>query len=126
MGYIVRNSLSVRVRDLERLGAILDRSVTLGVNEGGSLVFGNQDPASLVERARVAAVKDAMARAATLAEAAGVKRGEILEMSEQSFQPRPMPMMQADMAMARAAESVPIAGGENTYRVMVNMAFAIE
>lgn len=125
IGYIVRNSLSVRVRDLDRLGAIIDKSVTLGVNEGGRIAFGNSEPDKFIEKARIAAVKDAMARADTLANAAGVKRGSILEISEQSFRPRPMPMMQAEMAMARAADAVPIAAGESTYRVMVNMAFAI-
>jgi hypothetical protein len=37
-----------------------------------------------------------------------------------------MPMMQAEMGMARAADAVPLASGENTYRVTVNMSFAIE
>jgi uncharacterized protein YggE len=32
----VRNSLTVRMRDLDKLGAILDKSVTLGVNQGGA------------------------------------------------------------------------------------------
>ena len=125
IGYVVRNSLSVRGRDLERLGAIIDKSVTLGVNEGGRIGFGNSDPDAYVEKARIAAVKDAMARADTLAAAAGIRRGGVLEISEQSFRPRPMPMMQADMAMARSADAVPIAAGESSYRVMVNMAFAI-
>src|SRR5690606_31363087 len=43
VGYQVVNTLSVRVRDLEKLGAIIDRSVTLGVNQGGNIAYTNDD-----------------------------------------------------------------------------------
>ena len=124
VGYTVRNSLTVRVRDMKRVGAILDKSVSLGVNEGGSILFTNDDPSAALKQARVEAVQDALERANTLAVAAGVKAGRILEISEQSFQPRPMPMMRAEMAMA-ASDAVPVAAGENTYRVMVNISVEI-
>ena len=41
--YRVSNTITVRVRDLAKLGTILDTSVTLGVNSGGSVRFGHQD-----------------------------------------------------------------------------------
>jgi uncharacterized protein YggE len=126
VGYTVRNSLSVRIRDITRVGIILDKSISLGVNEGGNLVFGNDDPSAALAQARVMAVKDALAKAATLAEAAGVRAGGILEISEQSFNPRPQPMARAEMAMMRSADSVPVATGENSYKVTVNVTFAIE
>ena len=74
-GYSVFNNLTVRVRNLAQIGAILDRAVSLGVNSGGDIRFTNSDTAKILAEARKAAVKDAMARAATLAEAAGVKIG---------------------------------------------------
>ena len=43
VGYRVRNKLTVRVRDIQRVGSILDESVTLGVNEGGNIRFVNDD-----------------------------------------------------------------------------------
>ena len=125
VGYIVRNSLSVRVRELDRLGEILDRSVTLGVNQGGAVRFGNVDPSAALDQARAAAVKDALAKAETLAGAAGVALGEVLEISEQSYTPMPRPM-QASRAMVMAdAEAVPVEAGENTYQVTVNVRVAI-
>lgn len=126
VGYTVRNGLVVRVRELERLGAILDRAVTLGVNEGGDISFGNAEPDEAVTRARERAVKDALSRANTLAAAAGVKVGRILEISEQSSRPRPVPMARAEMAMAADSGAVPIAAGRNTYRVQVNISLAID
>lgn len=126
VGYTVRNGLGVRVRDLGNLGAIIDRSVTLGVNEGGSITFTNDDPSAAVEQARIRAVKEAGAKAKTLASAAGVKLGRVLAISEQSFSPGPTPMMHSRAVMADAMESVPVAAGENSYKVSVNMAYAIE
>lgn len=126
VGYTVRNSLSVRVRDISKVGAVLDKSVTMGVNEGGSILFTNDDPSAAITQARVKAVQEATAKAGTLAQAAGVKIGRILEISEQSFNPRPMLMARAEMSMARSADAVPVATGENTYKVMVNVSFAID
>ena len=126
VGYTVRNSLTVRVRDITRVGVILDKSISLGVNEGGNLVFGNDDPSAALDQARAMAMQDAMAKADTLAEAAGVKAGKILEISEQSSSPRPKPMARAEMAMMRSADAVPVAAGENSYRVTVSATFAIE
>jgi uncharacterized protein YggE len=122
----VRNALSVRVRDITALGAILDKSVTLGVNEGGNITFTNQDPSAAIEQARVKAVKEAMVKAHTLAEAAGVKTGRVLEISEQTATPSPMPLVRAEMAMVHSADSVPVAAGENSYKVTVHVSIAID
>ena len=67
VGYTVRNSLTVRVRDIENVGAILDKWVTLGVNEGGNISFTNADTSVPITQARTLAVKDAIAKANTLA-----------------------------------------------------------
>ena len=127
-GYQVSNSLTVRVRDLGRLGEILDRGVALGVNEGGNIAFGNADTKAVMKSARVSAMEDAIEKAQTLTEAAGVRVGRILSISENSFAPQPMPIAKGRMMMADAAmeAAVPIAGGENTYTVTVNVVFAID
>ena len=126
VGYTVRNGLTVRVRDINAVGVILDKSVSLGVNEGGNIMFTNDDPTEAITQARVKAMHHAIDKAKTLAVAAGVKTGQILEISEQSFSPRPMPMARMEMARGMAADSVPVAAGENTYKVTVNVSFAID
>lgn len=123
-GYTVRNGLTVRVRDLAALGEIIDQSVSLGVNEGGGVKFTNADPAKTIEQARINAVKDAMGRAEVLARAAGVKTGKILKLSEQFSRPRPAPMMRA--SNLAEAGSVPMAAGENSYSITVQLSVAIE
>ena len=124
VGYTVRNGLAVRVRDLDKLGAIIDRSVSLGVNEGGSISFTNDDPSAALQQARAAA----HAQVELFAEGtAGVKLGKVLEISEQSYNPAPVPVRYAQRAMlADAAESVPVAAGENSYDIVVNLIYAVE
>jgi uncharacterized protein len=126
-GYSVTNTLSLRIRDLAKLGEIVDQAVTLGVNQGGDITFVKDDTSGLLEEARKKAMENAISKAKTLTAAAGVTTGRILEISEQSFQPQPIPMMRAEMAMAKgAADAVPVAAGENSYRVNVNVTFEIK
>lgn len=127
IGYRALNSLTVRVRDLGKLGAIIDKSVSLGVNQGGDITFTNDDMSKPMEEARKRAMLDAIARARTLTEAAGVKTGKIVEISEQSYRPMPRPMAMKARSFAAAAEdSVPVQAGENTYHATVTVTFEIE
>lgn len=123
--YQVMNTLTVRVRDIAKAGDILDRSVTLGVNQGGEITFTNDDPTATLAEARKSAVEDAFAKARTLSEAAGVKLGQVLEISEQNLMPPPIPYADKAMRMEAAAASVPVQSGENTYRVQVSVSFAL-
>lgn len=124
-GYQVTNRITVRLRDLDKLGALLDTSVKLGVNEGGNIRFTNDEPAAAIAEARTAAVKDAMAKAKALTEAAGVGIGRIVEISENFARPMPQPMFRAAMVKEMSDASVPVASGENTYTVTVNITYAI-
>src|SRR5690606_37863716 len=117
VGYRVTNALTVRVRDLAQLGQIIDQAVTLGVNQGGGIDFDNDDPGATLTQARERAVADAVAKADTLARAAGVEVGPVVEIVESAPQAVPMPgprMMRMEAAAADA--SVPVEAGENTYR----------
>lgn len=125
IGYEVQNGLNVRVRDLSKLSAVLDRAVKLGVNSGSGIAFSNSDPSAAEDEARREAVANALAKAETLAEAAGVTLGKVVSISEQSSMPSPM-MIRADMMMVKVEGAPPIAAGENTYNITVNMTLAIE
>lgn len=126
VGYTVSNNLTVIIRDLAKVGEILDQSVSLGINSGGHISFGNDDPSAAIKEARAAAMKDAIDRAETLLGAAGASLGKIIEINESFQRPRPVPLakgrMMADAAMA---ESVPIEGGENAYSVNVSVSWEI-
>lgn len=124
IAYQVTNTLSVRVRDIDKTGEILDKAVSLGVNQGGGISFTNDDPAAAVAEARKKAVADAIAKAKTLAEAAGVTVGRVLEITDQNIAPAPMPINAKAFDAARA--SVPVQAGENSYKVQVNITFELK
>jgi uncharacterized protein YggE len=124
VGYTVRHTLAVIVRDLDKVGTILQTSIELGVNQGGHIQFGNANPEQAINEARKLAIKDARSRAQTLARAADVELGRLLEVSEQHMQPQAR--SRAYMAADSMTESVPIAAGENSYRVVVNAQYGIE
>ena len=126
-GYTVSNNIAVRIRDLSKVGVILDQAVTLGVNSGCNIQFTNSDTTEVYTQARQKAMADAIAKAKTLTNAAGADTGRILSISENSRSPRPMPMANARFkAMESADASVPVAGGENTYMVTVNVEWEID
>ncbi|TIN36990.1 MAG: SIMPL domain-containing protein, partial [Mesorhizobium sp.] len=124
IAYQVTNTLSVRIRDIDKTGEILDRTVSLGVNQGGGISFSNEDPTATVTEARKKAVADAMAKARTLAEAAGVSIGRVLEITDQNVAPPPIPM--TAKAFDAARESVPVQAGENSYTVQVTVTFELK
>ena len=125
-GYIVSNNLTVRIRDLASVGTILDESVTLGVNNGGGIRFGNDDPKDEIAKARSLAMKDAMERASTLLEAAGARMGPLLEINEGFSQPSPVSIGRERMMASDQMAAVPVEGGENTYRVNVTVTWQID
>ncbi|NKL03281.1 DUF541 domain-containing protein [Rhizobium leguminosarum bv. viciae] len=126
IGYQTINSVTVRLRDLAKLGAVIDQSVSLGINQGGEIQFTNDKPDAAFEEARKAAVADAVKRAKTLSEAAGVKLGRILEINENVPRAMPQPVYRATMMKEASDAAVPVQGGENNYNVSVTVTFAIE
>jgi uncharacterized protein YggE len=127
-GYTVSNNLAIRIRDLTTVGDILDQVVTLGVNTGGNIQFANDNPKQAIVAAREAAMKAAIEKANTLANAAGVKLGKVLSITENSRGGRPMPMMKARFVAESMSDSdsVPVAAGENSYSVTVNIEWEID
>ena len=126
IGYQVTNGLTVRVRDLKKLGPILDSSIKLGINQGGDIAFTNDNPEAVVTEARKKAIENALSKAKTLSEAAGVKVGRVIEINENGPRPMPVPPTMMMRASMEKSDSVPIAAGENSYKVTVNVTFAID
>ena len=121
--YVVSNQLTIRVRDIDRLGELLSAVVTSGSNQLGSLSFGNSNAADLLDEARALAVKDAQRKASLYAAAAGGKVGRVVSITE-SGASQPGPMMRAGMMMQM--EAVPVAAGENEYRAAVSVVFEFD
>lgn len=123
-GFIASNGVTVRIRALEGLGAVLDAAVKDGANQLNGVEFGLQDPRPSQDEARRRAVADAKARAELLAGAAGVKLGAIRSISESMGMQPPMPMFRM-VAEAAAGALVPVAGGEVSTAANVTIVWAI-
>ncbi len=122
VGFNSSNTVVVRVRDLDRLGDILDQVVESGANTFRGLQFGLQDPVPVADAARIEAVSDAQRKAALYAQAAGVELGNVLSISESQDSVAPVAMRMAEASMA----AVPIASGEVSTRAQVTMVFALQ
>ena len=121
-GYQASNRLTVRVRDLDILGAVLDAVLTDGANAVGGLHFTLSDPEPLMNEARRLAVANAREKAALLAEAAGVELGTLISLNESGMRV-PRPEM---ISMARSADAgVPVTEGESELRAGVTLVYAI-
>ncbi len=84
ISYVVNNQVSVIVRDLDNLGAVLNEVVEAGANNLHGIDFDVSDREEALNQAMILAVENAQARAETLVEAAGASLGEALTISTQS------------------------------------------
>ena len=123
-GYQVTNQVTVTVRKLDSLGAVLDKLVTLGSNRLDSIRFEIENPEPMLDKAREAAVLDALRKAKLYAKASGVALGAVMSISESGGYQQPM-YMKAPMAM-RDSASVPVAAGTQQISASVSLTIAIE
>jgi uncharacterized protein len=124
-GYIVSNNVNVRVRDISRLGAVLDQQVSVGANTIHAVSFSVADPSKLLDEARKLAFADALAKARLYADTARVELDEIRSISEGQLFPPPQPYQMARAEFA-ADSAVPIQGGELTFAINVSVTWAID
>ena len=126
VGYQASNTVNVKVRDLSKLGRVLDTLVAQGANQVNGPSFEVDKPDEAYDEARVAALKKAQARAQTYADALGLKVRRIVSISEggASF-PRPMPMMRTMAADAMQQKETSVAPGESTLSVNIDVVFEL-
>jgi uncharacterized protein YggE len=124
LGYQVSNTVDVQVDDLKNLGSSIDALVASGSNQLGGISFSFKNPKPLLARAREEAVKDAIERAQTYARAAGITLGPIVSIQEGEAQPPPRPMYA--MAAMKAADTTPVAAGEEAVSANVTISWQMK
>lgn len=124
-GYQASNTVNVRLRELGKAGNVLDALVKQGANQINGPTFTLDKPDAAMDEARNDAVKNAQVRANLYASATGLKVRRIVSISESGeMQPPPRPMMM--MGMAKMADaSTPVATGENTIGVDLNVVYEL-
>ena len=123
-GYQVSNTVTARVRQIEKLGEILDMVVGEGSNQVSGVRFSVSNAEVLKDQARKAAVANATRMAKTYAEAAGVALGEVQSIIE-GVAPSPSPRPVLAQA-ARGAGPAPVEPGEQLLESQVTMVWAIK
>lgn len=125
--YMVDNTVFVTIRDMEKLGDLLDSVIAAGVNTVNSIQFDLSDKTAALTQARADAVKDAEKQAAELAAAAGLELGEVYSIG---FAESYMPIYEYGKGGgggdAAAAVSVPIQPGQLTISATVNMSYLLK
>jgi uncharacterized protein YggE len=126
-GYQAQNTVSVRFRELDRAGAVLDALVATGANQINGPELGLDNPAAAMDEARLDAMTKARARAELYARAAGLRVKRILTISESGgfVPPRPMPVMMRAEAMADGA-ATKIMAGEQALTLNLSVRFELE
>ncbi len=120
-GFSVTNQFGVTVRQIERVGAVLDAAIAAGANDVGAIRFVHADLSKTLDAARIAALADAHRKAALYAQAAGLTLGAVSWLTvDQANAPQPR------FLAARAASApVPVAAGEDTLSVRVTVGFDV-
>ena len=129
-GYRVNNTVNAKVRELGSLSDIIDDAAAAGgdIVVINSIQFMIEDPTPLQAQARALAVKNAAAKAQTLAEASGVTLGKPITITETSYAAGP-PIAYAEAAEfadESARSSTPIQAGELTVTMNVTIVYEIE
>ena len=130
-GYTVNNTVRAKVRDLDTLSDVIDDATEAGGDYIvlNSIQFMIEDTTDYQHQARTLAVKDAEAKAQTLADASGVTLGKPVTISENTYYESP-PIPYAAVAELAADEgarsSTPIVPGEQTITVNVTIVYEIE
>lgn len=125
--YVVDNTVAVTVRDLTKLGTILDASVKAGANTVNSIQFDLLDKTQALADARTKAVKAAREQADALASAAGVTLVNIQTINTSENTPGPILYAKSfGGGFADAAASVPTSGGTLEISVTASLTYEIK
>ena len=121
-GFSVSNQVSVTIRQIDKVGDVLDRLVTAGATDAGNVEFLHTEQSKTLDRAREVAMVDARRKAELYAHAAGLTLGGVAWVTEDSSAPLFAPKVAMRAAMPGGA---PIATGEDTLQVRITVGYEI-
>lgn len=122
-GYEIANVVEVSVRDLSRLGDVIDATLAAGATSMDALTFRLADPAAAEREARRQAMTEARSRADVLAEAAGLTIQGVSDIIEgQPLRP-PVPIAKAERMALAADAGTPVEAGTLEVAVTVSVTY---
>jgi uncharacterized protein len=119
-GYRATNAVTLRVRDLNKLGDVISAVTKNGANQINGLTFSVSGEDAKRQEARIKAVQDAKARAEVLAREAGIRLGLVQEIEETSS-----PVFMGRNDHRALAASVPVEPGMQGIEVQVRIVWRL-
>lgn len=125
-GYQAANTVTIVVRDLKKLGSVVDASVNSGATNVGGISFGIEDSQASEDKARIEAVKALQAKANLYAQSLGYKVARLVSFSESGgYAPQP-PVVYASFARAEKMDAgTPVEAGQLKVRIDVSATFEL-
>ena len=124
-GYEAHNTVNVVVRDISKLGKILDTLAEVGANQINGPTFDVDKKDEAMDEARRQAIEKAQARAEMYAKTLNMRVRRIVSINEGGQMGPPMPMMRMQaMEMAKGADTS-VSPGENTLSVNLDVVFEL-
>lgn len=121
-GYEARNTVTVTMSDLKRVGTVIDASSQAGANDISGIAFTLRQDRPARDRGLQEATREAMSKADVIATALGKRVTRIVEVQEEGFVRPPQPVYQAEAFMTkRDSVATPIEVGslDITSRVLL-------
>jgi uncharacterized protein YggE len=126
VGYVLTQQITLKIRDFEKIGSILDKATADGANSVGDLQFTIDDSEQIKQEARAKAIAQAKANAENLAKESGVKLGKIINVYENYY---PIYSNKAVGIGGGVVESVPapvIEPGQQEINVTINLTYQVK
>jgi hypothetical protein len=120
-GYVARNTIDVRIDNVDRVGDLLDIAVNAGATTVQNIRFDVKDRERIEREALRLAVADARARATAAASGAGMSVDRIIRIDEQGVSSPPIPLRRETLQADAAAAAPPIAIGSMEVRAHVTV-----
>ena len=134
-GYTVNQSVTVKIRNLDKIGTIIEQATSVGANQAGGINFTIDDQENIKAVARAEAVAKAKVRAREMSKLTGIKLGKLVNVYEDSYAPGPMYAndyaMKSESAMGMGGSvATPIVPdtqlGENEVKVNVTLVYRVK
>ena len=123
-GYELLQTLEVKIRDMEKIGLIIEGGTSAGANEVSDLRFVVDNQEELKKQAREQAINKAKIKAEELAKQLGIKLVRISNFSESAVTPYYFGLREAALGMGEK-EIPQIETGENKIEVTVSITYEI-
>jgi uncharacterized protein YggE len=126
MGYQISQTLNIKIRNLDKIGEILQGGVDVGINQVNSLYFGVENDEELKEQARKIAIDNAKEKAERLADELGIKLGKLTNFYE-NVVGYPVPMYSYKESGIGGGGATPdIQAGENEIIVNITLTYEVK